>query len=262
MRGEVSAPVYGVTAVDQHLFVIRAWSTNIEVYDSTTYSLLHQLPVPRLLDVADMAGCEHYRRLYLTDNKSRAVHTVGTEDMKASGQWALADKPYGISVTEDGHVVISFSETSIVGIFTDDGVLQRQITVDQVANLRHAVVLDTGQLVICHGILQHQAGVSIVDADGHVLRTLPADDDSQLGWPTHVAVDRRGFVYVADYSDKRVLQLESDLTYITDIVGYDDGVRNPRSICMDSARPRLYIAESSGSVLVFGMQQLQLCSAE
>ena len=258
LPGEVAAPVYGVTAVDQHLFVVRAWSTDVEVYDCTTYSLLHQLSVPRLLDVTDMTACEYYRCLYLADNSSRAVHTVGTEDFEVTGQWSLADKPYGLSVSGDGHVVISFSETSTVGIFTHAGVLQRRIAVDQVVNLRHAVLLGTGQLVICHGCLQHRAGVSIVDAEGHLLKTLPAEADSQLVWPTHVAVDDRGFIYVVDYSDKRVLQLESDLTYISDIVGYDEGLRNPRSICLDSIRRRLYIAEAGGSVLVFGLQHVQL----
>jgi len=243
--------------VDQYLFVIRAWSTDIEVYDSTTYSLLGQLTVPRLLDVTDMTGCEHYCCLYLADNNSRAVHTVGTKDIQVTGQWSLTDKPYGISVTGDGHVVISFSETSAVGIFTHAGVLQRRITVDQVINLRHAVVLDTGQLVICHGALQQHTGVSIIDAEGNVLKTLPVEADSHLGWPTHVAVDDRGFIYVADYSNMRVLQLESDLTYISDIVGYDEGLRNPRNICMDTTKLRLYIAEAGGGVHVFGLYHAQ-----
>lgn len=253
LRGEV-APVYGVTTVDEHLFVVRAWSTDIEVYDCATYSLLCKLSVPRLLDVTDMAGCESHRCLYLADCNSRALHTAAsTKDFRVTGYWSLGDKPYGVSVTVDGHVVVSFSETSVVGIFTHAGDLLRQIAVDDVVNLRHAVVLDTGQLVICHGSLQHHSGVSIIDAEGQVVKTLPAETDSQLGWPTHVAVDHRGYIYVADYSYKRVLQLESDLTYVTDIVGYDEGLKNPRNICIDSVRRRLYVAESGGSVLVFGL---------
>ena len=253
LRGDV-APVYGVTTVDQHLFVVRAWSTDIEVYDCATYSFVGRLSVPRLLDVTDMTGSEHHHCLYLADCDSRSVHTVSTKDTGETGQWSLADKPYGVSVSVDGHVVVSFSESSVVGVFSHDGGLLRQIAVDWVVNLRHAVVLDTGQLVICHGSLQHRAGVAIIDAEGQLVHTLPAEANSQLGWPTHVAVDHRGFIYVADYSNKRVLQLDSDLTYITDIVGYDEGIRNPRNICMDSFGRRLYVAESGGSVLVFGLQ--------
>jgi len=160
-----------------------------------------------------------------------------------------------VSVSDEGHVVIAFSETSTVAIFTAAGVLLRQIAVDHVVNLRHAILLDSGQLVICHGSLQHHAGVSVIDAEGHVLKTLPADAESQqLCWPTHLAVDHRQFVYVADYSGKRVLQLDSDLTHVADLVGYDHGLRNPRNICIDSIRRRLYVAESGGSVLVFGFQ--------
>lgn len=59
---------------------------------------------------------------------------------------------------------------------------------------------------------------------------------------------------MADYTNKRVLQLDWDLTYLTDIVGYDDGLRNPRSIYIDSIRRRLYVAESGGSVLIFALQ--------
>ena len=240
--------------MDQLLFVIRAWSRDVEVYDSTTYSFLRHLSVPRLEDVTDMTGCERHLCLYLADCNSRAVHTASAKDIVVTGQWSLQHKPYGVSVSSDGHVIISFSETSTVGIFSHAGVLQRQIAVDDVVNLRHAVALDTGQLLVCHGAVQYRAGVSIVDAEGHVVNTLPAETDSQLGWPTHVAVDHRGFIYVADYSDKRVLQLDSDLTYIADIVGFNEGLRNPRSICVDSLRRRLYVAESGGAVLVFGLE--------
>ena len=246
--------MYGITTLNQHLFVIRAWSTDLEVYDSITYSLLRHLSVPRLVDVIDMVACEQHCCLYLADCNSRAVHTVSAKDMRVTGQWSLADKPYGVSVSGDGHVIVSFSEISAVGIFTDAGVLERQICVQQLVNVRHAVVLDTGQLVICHGSVQHDAGVSVIDAEGHVVNTLAAEPHSQLSWPTHVAVDHRGFIYVADYTNKRVLQLDWDLTYLTDILGYDDGLRNPRSIYIDSIRRRLYVAESGGSVLIFALQ--------
>jgi len=193
----------------------------------------------------------------------------------------VVETPYGISICVDGHVVVSFSETSTVRLFTHEGVLQRSITVDQVVNLRHAVVLDTGQLVICHGDLQHRAGVSIVDADGHLLKTLPAEadpsqpvwpthdagdeqgfrthpaeDSSHLIWSTHVAVDERGFIYVSDYSGRRVAQLDSDLTYLGDIVGYEEGLRNPRNLCLDSSSRRMYVAQANGSVVVFALHNL------
>jgi len=185
------------------------------------------------------------------------VDTNGLTSMvQVSGQWSVADKPYGISVSVDGHVIISFSETSTVGVFTHAGVLQRRIAVDPaVVNLRHAVLLATGQLVICHGAVQQRAAVSIVDADGHLVKTLAADD-RQLVWPTHVAVDERGFIYASDYSGKRVAQLDRDLAYVADIVGYDDGLRNPRNIGLDSIRRRLYVAQAAGSVIVFGLQNL------
>ena len=81
LRGEVT-PVYGLTAVDQYLFVVRAWSTDIEVYDGSTYSFQRHLTVAGLHDVTDMAGCQHHRCLYLADCNSRAVHTVSADYLK------------------------------------------------------------------------------------------------------------------------------------------------------------------------------------
>jgi len=254
LRGNVT-PVYGITVVDQLLFVVRAWSTDIEVYDASAYCLLRRLSVPHLRDVTDMAGCQHHRCLYLADCEGRALHTVSLEDVQAAGQWSLGDKPYGVSVTPRGHVVVSFCETSVVTMFTNAGDLLRQVAVDQVVNLRHAVVRDTGQLVICHGSLQLTAGVSIIDAEGHVVKTVPAEPGStQLGWPTHVGVDHRGFIYVTDYTNRRVLQFDPDLTYVADI---EQEQRNPRSICIDSTARRMYVAESGGSVHIYGLQYSQ-----
>jgi len=280
VRGDARqlAPVYGVAVVDQQLFVVRAWSALIEVYDITTYCPLGQLSVARLVDVTDMTGCPLHHRLYVADSDSRAVHVLNLNDTAGqrhvvslsdvtpqtagqchvvspsetahtAGQWSLVDKPYGVSVSSSGHVVISFSETSVVAIFSSAGVLQRQIVVDELLNVRHAVLLDTGQLVVCHGSLQHHAGVSVIDAQGQIVRTLRAPTDY---WPTHLALDQRGFIYVADYSNKRVMQLQSDLTYMSDIVDQQHGLRNPRSICIDPASRRLYVAEAAGNVLVFG----------
>jgi len=265
VRGDARqlAPVYGVTVVDQQLFVVRAWSALIEVYDVTTYCPLGQLSVARLVDVTDMTGCPLHHRLYVADSDSRALHVVNLNDAAGQrhvaslsdvtphtgGQWSLVDKPYGVSVSSSGHLVISFSETSVVAIFSSAGVLQRQIVVDEVLNVRHAVLVDTGQLVVCHGSLQHHAGVSVIDAQGQIVRTLRAPTDY---WPTHLALDQRGFIYVADYSNKRVMQLDSDLTYMSDIVDQQHGLRNPRSICIDPASRRMYVAEAAGNVLVFG----------
>ena len=134
--------------------------------------------------------------------------------------------------------------------------------------VRHAVQLDTGQLVICHGA-SCQSAVSIIDADGHLITTThhhdDDDDDSEpLGWTTQLAVDSpqkrgggEGYIYVADYSNKRVVQLRpSDLTHVGDIVNYRaHGVRSPRNICLDSTARRLYVAEASGNVTVFGLVQ-------
>lgn len=385
-----SAPVYGVAVLNQRLYVARAWSTLIEVYDVTTYSPLGKLSIPSLLDVTDMTASQHHQCLYVADSDQRAIHAVdltatsrpeldqknspeqvtelqqqandnqwsiprleqrleNRKDLldKASkeleeknslavelherrlnmaadiGQkkntinslkeelqleslsqqllqteqnyqsqldqysypflqsysqtyphpkshsyprpnesvWSLPHKPYGVSVSPSGHVIVSFSEESTVGIFSAAGVQQREIWVTdpRVVKLRHAVLLTTGQLVICHGSLQHHdtVGLSVIDTEGQtVASTENNTSNPQLGWTTHVATDhqRGGFIYAVDYSNKRVIQLNSDLTYITDIVGQEQGIRSPRSICLDSAGRRLYVAEASGNVHVFGLQ--------
>jgi len=254
-------PVYGIAVVSQHVYIVRPWSTVIEVYDTNTYHPLPHLSIPRLLDVTDIAGCALHQQLYVADSDSRALHTIALtnddhqlqQQQHLVGHWSLKNKPYGVSVSTSGHVIVSFSNVSLVTIYIHTGEEQREIVVSDVVNLRHAILLDSGQLVICHGCHQHQAGagVAIIDSDG---RMVTRETNTQLGWATDVATDQRGgFIYVADYSNKRVVQLQSDLTYISDILGYDQRLRNPRSICVDSAARRLYVADASGSVLVFAL---------
>jgi len=77
---------------------------------------------------------------------------------------------------------------------------------------------------------------------------------SLLGRPIYLALTDAGFVLVLDADNKRVIMLDPDLYHVRNVVTSERGgcvLTDPCRICWDDVNSRLYVAESSGEVLVF-----------
>ena len=62
-----------------------------------------------------------------------------------------------------------------------------------------------------------------------------------MSWPTYLAIDRNGFILVADRDNNRIVQLNSLLEYISEI----GGIQKPRRILLNEGRRRImyYVIE-------------------
>ena len=60
--------------------------------------------------------------------------------------------------------------------------------------------------------------------------------------PAHLAVDRNGFVFVADLNNYRVLLLSPALTFVREVLSRDQLKRKPLRVWLDSDIRRLYVA--------------------
>ena len=72
-------PVWGVTSLDNRLYVLRGnkSSEQIEVYDVTSsYNLLQSLTVSGLGNGQDIVACRHNRCAYISDRAHDSVHRV------------------------------------------------------------------------------------------------------------------------------------------------------------------------------------------
>ena len=62
--------------------------------------------------------------------------------------------------------------------------------------------------------------------------------------PAHLAVDRNGFVFVADVNNYRVLLLSPALTFVREVLSLEQLKWWPVRLWLDSDRRRLYVVDN------------------
>ena len=89
--------------------------------------------------------------------------------------------------------------------------------------------------------------VCLVGSDGQVVKSYGGQwgpGSGELDFPRHMAVDKDGFVFVADSGNQRVLLLSPLLTYVREIVSREQLKWEPVRLFLDCDRRRLYVAEN------------------
>lgn len=117
-------------------------------------------------------------------------------------------------------------------------------------------VLPQGCYIVCHGYYdEHNHTVSVVRDDGRKICSyggIPGSDVGQLYVPYHLAVDRGGFLFVADHHNGRVLVLSlQDMGLIGCVALVDAELRSrPRRVFYDLGSQLLYVGEDEGNLVV------------
>ena len=232
----------------------------IEVYDADTLTLQRHVDVNGLAEPWDMTSCARYECLYVSDQgHNGSVHRVTPDGREAATRWTVNDTPYGLSVTSDSfNVLVACPRTRQVKEYDTRGNRVRAVTLQpDVLSSWHAV-LSGGRFVVCHGGRSDPLHrVCVVDDDGTVTRSYggaPGSANGQTSWPVRLAVDRRGYVLVADFNNKRILLLSRSLSEARELVSERDVGRSmrPMRLCLDEFRGRLYVTdEMDKDVLVF-----------
>jgi len=255
-------PVWGVTSLDNLLYVLRdKTSEQIEVYDMDSYRLQRCLTVPGLESTNDMTACAHNSCAYISDHSNDCIHRVGLPHGADVAYWPVNHEPACLSVTDTHSVLVTCDnccqlpagvindddKVRLIKEFSTDGKLLREIQLPQtVASPHHRIQLSNGQFIMCHGYHRDPIHrVCLIGSDGRVVMRYGGPKGSgsqQMNMPSHLAVDRNGFVIVADLNYHRVLLLSPELTYVRDVVSRDQLKWSPLRLFLDVNRRRLYIA--------------------
>jgi len=244
-----SEPVFGVTSLDNLLYVLRGVKTSeqIEVYDMDSYRLQRYLTVPGLGSKDDMTVCAHNSCAYISDFSNNCIHRVGLPHGADITNWPVNDVPACLSVTDTHSVLVTCIKACKIKEFGTFGKLLREIQLlEDVMSPWHTVQLSNGQFIVCHGdrgdSLQR---VCLIGSDGHVVKSYSGPKgpgSQQMNLSVHLCVDRNGFVFVVDINNVRVLLLSPELTYVNDVVSRDQLKWRPLRLSVDVDRRRLYVA--------------------
>jgi len=236
--------VWGVTSLDNLLYVLRFGksSEQIEVYDKDSYRLQRCITVPGLACYGEaMISCAHNRCAYVADVTNNCIHRVGLPHGTDVTKWPVNDKPAGISVADTHSVLVTSVVARKIKEFSTDGKLLRQIQLPW-----HTIQLSSGEFIVCHGKVSDPVHrVCLIDSNGHVVKSYGGPKGSgtqQMNVPAHLAVDRNGFVFVADVSNYRVLLLSPALTFVREVLSREQLEWTPVRMWLDSDIRRLYVA--------------------
>jgi len=264
-EGEV---VYEVTSLAGEIYVLRHERDQVEVYDNITYRLQRCLTVPNLRSFIDIASCEHYCCIYISDADAECIRRLDAQG--AATQWPMNDKPWGLSVNAQHNLLVTCREARKIKEFTTDG--HKVCTVclpGDVINPFHTVQSRSGQFIVCHG--SHAMfgdtvhGVCMISADGrHIVHShggQPGSHTGEYDEPFHFAVDSDEFIFVVDMFNRRVTLLSPTLDYVRQVVSSDQLKWRSMRVYLDTQKRYLYVADNewkdgewtAGRVVVFSV---------
>lgn len=265
--------VVGVTSLDDEIYVLRPKERDqVEVYDAVNYRKVRFITVPNSRVFTDMTSCGHYRCVYIADHGAECVHRVPalrSRDAQGSAtqSWPVHDKPTGLSVNAAHNVLVTCRDVRKIKEFGSRGEAIHQMTLsNEVTNPWHSLQLASGQFVVCHSDLDKAMhGVSTISGDGRIIVNSHGgqrgSDSGHYSKPRHLAVDSSGFVYVADFGNRRVTRLSPALNYVCQVLTRDKLKGGPDKLCFDVQRSRLHVADNywndkgkrAGRVAVFSI---------
>lgn len=264
LRGS-SAAVYGVTVLQQELYIARDRSNVIEVFDVRS-AALQSSPCRRRVVVSmtslaqqvrplDIASCAETRSIYVSDAANGSLHRVDPASGGVLASWRVDARAWGVSVTGRGTVLVCCRGAGLLCEYTPSGQLVRRVRLpDAVARPLHAVQMGDQFVVSLYDESSAAAAagsrVCIVDDAGAVQR-----DHDQVCQPHHLAAvcddggGARAVVAVADCGNDRIKLLDVATLQVLAVVGSNCGIRRPHRLCVRQGR--LYVGQWDGSVLVY-----------
>jgi DNA-binding beta-propeller fold protein YncE len=144
--------------------------------------------------------------LYITDAGRVVLVDLKTSDtfvITRMGDLPLS-VPIGIAAAPDGRVFISDSDLGLIGIYGEGGRKFLKLLEDRFQRPTGLAVSALRNRLYVSDSSAHT--VYVYDLDGTRLGRIGGrgDDPGEFNYPTHVAVDREGFLYVADTLNFRV----------------------------------------------------------
>jgi len=248
--------VYGVTSVDDELFVLLYQDDNqVAVYSVTDYQLLRHLNVPGVEQnlANDLTSCVRHKCIYMSDFLDSCIHRYDLANSDTS-KWSVPDRPWGLSVTGSCNLLVTChgEPNKLVELSADSGQCLREIALQvDIKWPWHGVQLTSGQYVVCHGYnSDHLHRVSIVGDDGKVTRSYGGQRGShvtQLTEPRHLAVDNDSqLIFVADRGNDRVVLLSPTLEFVRYV---SEGLSRPHRLYFHHRTRRLFVGHIDVAVI-------------
>lgn len=270
---EGSQMVAGITTSQDKIYVIRELLSTVEIYN-TDLSRHKMLKLEGLRKPSDIAADSLSCHVYISDGSGCVFKLHPETNVLNKLAIDVSGDPQGLYVIPSGadnagNILVTCSDSKQVKEYTNQGDFVRCIKLQQdVLNPWHCVSLDGAgwggkvlgekKFIISHG---YESGklhrICSISDKGKTLSTFGLANGSgsmKLDIPNRIAVDRFGYVFVADRNNDRVVLLSPNLVYVRDIINKFQKIKQPKRLFLDQENGWLYVGLVNGSVHIF-----QLC---
>ena len=246
--------IQGVTRLFDKLYVLHTRDADqVEVYTTEPeYMPVRCISVSGLdnIGVCDIVSCEQNKSLYLSNKNKKHIHVIVPKgNSSKTSKWTLSEIPCGLSATLTGNLLVTCLQSRKLLELSPRGKCIRTIIPDsEFPSPIHSIQLASGNFVICFfggavsGLTMQTAAVCIVNPEGKVEQSY-AGGEVQLNYPTHIAVDKDDFVYVADRNNARIVLLSPSLKFVS-LVLPNELQRRTNHVYIDHAASRLYASSN------------------
>lgn len=279
LKGQIDSEIYtvraksgvivGIAALGEKVYVVHSLISCVDEYDHVDFRLLNSLTISGLSNPQDMASCEKFSCLYVTDSYDDSVYRIERTAASLQGKsskWSLADQPLGVSVScKTANVFVTCLYAQKLYEFSPSGdVVQCIVLHPDISHPHHALQVSSGKIVLSHGFWSTDPLHRICVVDSHGRSSMqyghePGSATEQLNQPVHLATCKNGFIFVADSENCRIQLLDSSLcSNLISITDLSRQMKSPHRICLDGRHGLLYAAENTlqNRIFVFNLSKI------
>ena len=253
MKHELPFNPQAVAIWNDKLYLPVPESPDIRVYNPEPFAYQRKITVTGMKGPYDVVASENV--LFVSEYEDKFIHRVQFPEESVSN-WTTVDGTIWmmLSIAKNGNVIVANLDHAKIFEYTSVGMFVREIAVTRfdavLTGLLHAVQCVGDKFLVCHtASTLHR--VCMIDSTGRVIKCYGGKRGTgigQLSWPYHLAIDRNGFILVADLDNDRIVQLDSSLEYISETVG----IQKPCRILLNEEGGRMYVLEANNrSLTVF-----------
>ena len=237
--------VRGIVALNERVYVIVYESSELQVFNSSTYALEPSIPVLGLSDSYDIAGSENVLHIGSSNGK---IYRIELRD-KSITSWSVGsgNGSVSLSLNRHEHVIATNHASNSLYEYTSTGELRREIALKGgVVNPWRAVHMDGDRFLVCQPGGNDLHRVCLIDNRGNLIKSFGSTKGSgnaNLSHPYRLVVDRNGSILVADYMNNRVVLLNKQLEYVKDIIPASMKMSSIFTLFLDENNGRLYVSD-------------------
>jgi DNA-binding beta-propeller fold protein YncE len=248
--------IRALAIMGDELYVGRLHQSVIEVYDVATLDFRRNLSIPGLRCVIGMASCPQCNVVYVSDQCDNKIFVFDESGVRLN--WSVAESPRGLSVNSRLNLIVTFHNSSVLRIFTRDGELLRNVTLQpDITYPWHAIQLDGDRYAVVHGYFPANLHrVCIVDGHGTVVNSYGGKrgtNNGQLDRPYRVLMFGGSLIVTDFYNFRLRLFSVSPFAFVTDLMSTRSDRLWPRRLALSEDGTQLFVSYQCDRLRTFNL---------